>query len=90
MADYLERAVREGSYVVLKSGAIAMVRRNYAAGYKGIVDLLLDGEETSERAGDLLLPDPQPLQLDGDTSSVAGDTELEDGLARADSKRMED
>ncbi len=53
----MERALSEGDYVILTSGAIATVRRCYPAGYSGPVEILLDGAEESESSDGLTLPE---------------------------------
>ncbi|MFY9665790.1 MAG: hypothetical protein WAL67_17265 [Candidatus Cybelea sp.] len=49
--------------MILSSGATASVRRSYAAGYTGDVEILLDGQEETERASGLTLLDGAPPKV---------------------------
>jgi hypothetical protein len=84
----LKRPLSEGESVILSTGATAIVRRSYPAGYSGDVEIMLDGQAELERAGRLTLsepdlPDPGP---DLGDATVAQD---EMGETRAPSRRME-
>ena len=87
----MERALAEGDYVILSTGAVATVRRSYPAGYSGLVDILLDGAEESERSEALTLPETSIHITEPDTGPRVITTESDArGETRGQSVRMED
>lgn len=87
--DDLKRALSKGDEVILSTGATATVRRPYPKGYSGEIDILLDGNEETERVSGLILPEKPTLQAGpdlGDTTSQRGEA----SDARAPSRRMKD
>ena len=60
----LSRALPAGESVILSSGSTATVRESYPAGYDGDVEILLDGAEEKELAGNLTLVDAGPPTQD--------------------------
>jgi hypothetical protein len=85
----LSRALAKGDSVILSSGATASARSSYPAGYAGDVDLLLDGEEVTDEAESLVLPDTG-LQVTASESGGPIITEESGGEVRGRSRRMED
>ncbi len=87
----MEHALTEGDYVILSTGAIATVRRSYPAGYSGLVDILLDGSEESERSEALTLPETSIQVTEPETAPAVIRTESDErGETRGQSVRMED
>lgn len=86
----MERALSEGDYVILSTGAIATVRRSYPAGYSGQVDILLDGAEESESADALTLPETNVHATEPELGPAVEGAETNGGEARGQSVRMED
>ena len=87
--DELTRALSKGDEVILSTGATATVRRSYPKGYSGEIDILLDGNEETERVSGLTLPAKPPLQAGpelGDATAQQGEA----SDARAPSRRMKD
>jgi hypothetical protein len=85
----LSRTLSKGDSVIMSSGATAIARSSYPAGYTGDVDLLLDGEEVSDEAESLVLPS---TDLDVTRSEPGSSIITEDhsGEVRGRSRRMED
>ncbi len=87
----MEHALTEGDYVILSTGAIATVRRSYPAGYSGLVDILLDGAEESERSEALTLPETDIHVTEPDAGPAVITAESDErGETRGQSVRMED
>jgi hypothetical protein len=85
----LSRSLADGDSVILSSGATATVRSAYPVGYAGDVDLLLDGEEVSDLAGSLTLPNTD-AHVTASESGTPNVTEDDGGEVRGRSHRMED
>ncbi len=84
----LKRAITKGDPVILSSGATAIVRRSYPAGYGGDVEILLDGAEESERVSGLTLVDDEPPQVGPELGDPTAAQEGEMGESRAPSREM--
>lgn len=85
----LKRALTAGEPVILTSGSTATVRRSYAAGYDGDVEILLDGAEETERAAALTLIDEPLSQAPPELGDARAAQQV--GMeTRAPSRRMQD
>jgi hypothetical protein len=76
--------------VILSTGATATARSSYPAGYTGNVEILLDGNEETERAGGLTLPEPHVPDASAQLGDPIAAQQAEMGNTRAPSRRMED
>lgn len=85
----LKRALQEGDAVILSTGASATARRSYPKGYIGEIEIVLDGNEETERTSGLTLPDEEPLQVGPELDDSVVAQQAETGEARAPSRRME-
>lgn len=83
----LSRALAAGESVILSSGSTATVRESYPAGYDGDVEILLDGAEEKELAGNLTLVDAEPSDP-GPALGDAAAAQREMGETRAPSREM--
>lgn len=86
----LSRALTQGDRVIMSSGATAIALAAYPANYTGNVRLLLDGQEVTDEAESLVLPDSDDVEetLGESQSSVV--SEDDGGEVRGRSHRMED
>ena len=86
----LSRALTQGDRVIMSSGATAIALAAYPANYTGNVRLLLDGQEVTDEAESLVLPDTDDGQetLGESESPIIG--EGDGGEVRGRSHRMED
>ena len=85
----LLRALHAGEKVILATGATAVARASYPAGYSGDVDILLDGVEESERADGLTLLE-RALPENPVHDDAAASASQPAGETRGRSHRMED
>jgi len=85
----LSRALSKGDRVIMSSGATATARSSYPVGYTGEVDMLLDGEEVTDEAESLVLPNPD-LHVTPSESESPTATKDNGGEVRGRSHRMED
>ncbi len=87
----LKRELARGDYVILSTGAIGRARQAYPAGYDGIVEIEIDDQSMSERAGTLVLPDGDARER---PQAIAGDVfehhSQDEAHTREPDKRMRD
>jgi hypothetical protein len=88
-AHGLSRALSQGDRVIMSSGATATARSSYPVGYTDEVDMLLDGEEVTDEAESLVLPNPD-LHVVPSESERPTATKDNGGEVRGRSHRMED
>jgi hypothetical protein len=86
----LTRDLVKGDAVIPSTGATASVRRSYLAGYTGAVEMLLDGEQETERASGLTLLDEVAPKVGSNEGEANATHPVEIGETRAPSRRMED
>jgi hypothetical protein len=84
-----ERPVNRGDYIILSTGAIATARHAYPAGYRGVVEMLLDGAEVADEVSSLTLPEENATVTQSSPREVTIDGG-EGGEVRGRSVRMED
>lgn len=86
----LRRAVPEGGKVILSTGATATVRRSYPKGFTGDIEILLDGNEETERVSGLILPDEEPMEAGPELGDSTAARQVGIGEVRGPSLRMKD
>jgi hypothetical protein len=84
----LPRALDEGDYVILSTGAVARARAAYPPGYVGTLELELDGQPMKEQAERITLPQT----IHGATSAepVQSTLETHEHHAKEHDHRMKD